>query len=303
MLLHAKQKGRAGFTLLEIIVVISILAVLTTLVAIYVVPAFQDNKNVIRGADRVTTTLLIAKQRALRDQAPRGVRFILNGNNQATQIQFIEQPDAFRSGTIWVQNPGTTVNFSADLVGGGTINEFDTYLVQPGDWLKIEDSTGPDNAGNYQISAVGTLGPSGTPVSVNPAHPFQNASPQPESTFRVIRQARPIAGEAPIDLPLNVVVDVGWVQANSSTNQMQVRQVGMQTYFEILFDPAGSVMDRGGNAPIVLMVRDATQEVPLEARTTQFLTINTRTGHIASHPVGPAGTPLQYALDGRSSGL
>ncbi len=73
---HRHSLARRGFTLLELLVVLTLLAVLATLVVVYLIPAFQDNKNVVRGSDRVTTALVIAKQRALRDQAPRGVRFI-----------------------------------------------------------------------------------------------------------------------------------------------------------------------------------------------------------------------------------
>ena len=90
---HHSRTGRNGLTLIELLVVIVILTVLATLVAVYVIPSFQDNKNVVRSVDRVIVALLTAKQRALRDKAPRGVRFIADPTSAAapvvSQIQFI----------------------------------------------------------------------------------------------------------------------------------------------------------------------------------------------------------------------
>jgi hypothetical protein len=75
------------------------------------------------------------------------------------------------------------------------------------------------------------------------------------------------------------------------------------TVYEVLFDPAGGVTNRGGSAPIVLWVRDATAVNAADPNTTRLITINPRTGFIAAHPVAPGSNPLQFALDGRSSGL
>ncbi len=95
--------GRGGFTLVELLVVMSLIIVLAGLtVAVAESGAFGSQK-VISGADRASGWLLIAKQRAIRDQRPRGVRFLLTqpdptGNPTlfaAREAQFIEVPDSF----------------------------------------------------------------------------------------------------------------------------------------------------------------------------------------------------------------
>ena len=59
--------GRPGITLVELIVVITIISILAAL-TVALIPTLRDKGMSDRGADSVQGTLLIAKQRALRDQ-------------------------------------------------------------------------------------------------------------------------------------------------------------------------------------------------------------------------------------------
>ena len=126
------RRVRRGFTLIELLVAISLISVLATLVVVYVVPAFQDNKNVLRGADRVAQVLLIARNRALRDTEPRGVRFEVVGG-LARDLRYIEQPPAYRTGTVQIDAAGTATFAGANLLGAETGGVVDNYAVQPGD--------------------------------------------------------------------------------------------------------------------------------------------------------------------------
>jgi prepilin-type N-terminal cleavage/methylation domain-containing protein len=111
---------RTGFTLVELLVVMSLVVVLAGLtVAVAESGAFGSQK-VVSAADRASGWLLIAKQRALRDQRPRGVRFLLSPGNGGSptlnppggnsdpsyyvcrEAQYIEIPDA------WAPGGGTT---------------------------------------------------------------------------------------------------------------------------------------------------------------------------------------------------
>jgi type II secretory pathway pseudopilin PulG len=290
-------------TLVELLVVISIVSVLLALVAIYVVPAFSDNKNVIRGVDRVTTALLIAKQRALRDQAPRGVRFIVDPSGFCRQLQYIEQPDHFRVGTISTTIPNSpTVRFNSDIIGAAVAGDVGNYLVQPGDWLVIYGDATQANNGTYEIGAIpNPPSPPDVQLQQPPTGLPARVIPLPLNTdlFKVIRQPRAIAGEQPVDLPYNVVVDVAAMNSIGPANQLPSRGA----VYEVLFDVSGSVLNTRSSRPLVMVIRDETQSGALEANTTRLLTVNPRTGSVAAHPVGPGGTPLQYATDGRSSGL
>jgi prepilin-type N-terminal cleavage/methylation domain-containing protein len=290
---HRSLVPRPALTLIELLVVITILSILLTLVAIYVVPAFQDNKNVVRGVDRVSLYVLIAKQRALRDQGARGIRFIVDpATNYCSQLQFIEQPDPFTGGTVTAVAATTAATFTGvDFFGAAGAGNTAQYNVQPGDYLRDLSSTS-----NYPILSVDTA------TSMTLRSPVVAAMTN-SSQYQIVRQTRPITGEPLIDLPQNVVVDVGWMSTNSSGNQIPTGQFPSLNFYEILFDSGGGVTNRGSSTAIVLMVRDSTADNSLEPSTTYFITINPRTGMIATNPVGPSGTPLQYALDGRSSGM
>jgi prepilin-type N-terminal cleavage/methylation domain-containing protein len=296
MLAVNRTPSRRGLTLIELLVVIGILAVLATLVVLYVIPAFSDNKNTLRGADRLITGLLIAKQRALRDQGPRGVRFILNSSSQAVQFVYIEQPDPFTGGAVSVTFPaGNVATFTGvDFVGPGDPADttFSDWVVQPGDYFRWLG-----NPSNYPIIAPLTA----TSLTLRDPVPVLFSPITAATQYQIIRQTRPISGEIAIDMPNNVVVDLTQVPA---TNQIPngFFPTGA-AFYEILFDPGGGVMNRSGSTPIVMVVRDATADNPLDPNTTRVLAINPRTGFIAAHPVGPVGNPLQYALDGKSSGM
>lgn len=326
---RAKRTVRRGLTLIELLVVITLLGVLATLVAVYVLPAFSDNKNVQRGLDRATQSLLISKQRSLRDQAPRGIRFLVDNPtdppalHRSSQFVFLEQPDAYRTGAVnpGQQGTGEQVDFllplGSSLYGTAGPNNIAEHLVQPGDFFRLEVGT----PSNYQIQNV--LSPT-TVQLTRPLNPPLVQSAAGTVNYRIIRQPRPIAGENPVDLPENVVVDLGYINQIAPGNQMTVRPVpgtappNQQFYYEVLFDPAGTVMNRT-SAAIVLWVRDATEPPPQPAgqpplppfplqsdpkpHVNLLIAIYPRTGAIAQHPVADRANPLLFALDGRSSGM
>src|SRR5690348_7170000 len=64
---------RTGFTLLEMLVVLVIVAVLATLI-VALAPRFSEQTRAARGADQLQGWLLIAKQQAKRAGHPVGLR-------------------------------------------------------------------------------------------------------------------------------------------------------------------------------------------------------------------------------------
>jgi prepilin-type N-terminal cleavage/methylation domain-containing protein len=320
---HRSTEARRGITLIELIVVIALLSILATLVVLYIVPSFQDNKNVVRTVDRVTTALLIAKQRALRDQAPRGVRFtttnmLIQGGTHIVvqQLQYIEQPDPLTGGgnpapggqMVLPAGPPNNqllpqrINFTGvDFFGGADAGATTEFEVQPGDYFCCA-------GGNYQIAAV----PRSTRLRLARFLDFTiNSNP---TAYQIVRQTRLIAGENPITLPNNVVIyiapsplplppPVAIAQIAPSVQIPNGQFPSQPGNLEILFDPAGGVMNRGGSTPIVFVLLDSSADNPLDPNSTRVLTLYPRTGSIAANPVGPAGNPLQYALNGSPSGL
>lgn len=107
--------GRPGFTLVELLVVVVLMIVIAALTVAVLNAGFVSSQQVTTGADRVGQWLLISKQRAKRDGAPRGVRFFLTPVTGATTVpnsyqvqeaQYIEAPDAWSPNAAGATNPG-----------------------------------------------------------------------------------------------------------------------------------------------------------------------------------------------------
>lgn len=87
---------RAAFTLVELLVAMSLAVVILSLaVAVSRTSTFESYK-AVGAADKLSQWLLIAKQRALRDKAPRGLRLLVDpATGRATEVAYIEQPEAW----------------------------------------------------------------------------------------------------------------------------------------------------------------------------------------------------------------
>jgi prepilin-type N-terminal cleavage/methylation domain-containing protein len=106
MIRSSNLSARRGYTLVELLVVMSLIILLAALALGVVQSGMFGSQKVISATDRASGWLLISKQRAMRDGAPRGVRFFsAPGNiNAYTEAQYIEQPEA------WVPNPAQEGN-------------------------------------------------------------------------------------------------------------------------------------------------------------------------------------------------
>ena len=94
---RASLTTRRGFTLIEMLVVLGISLLLAAIAAGVGYSGMIGSQRTVSSADRVSGWLILAKQRALRDQRPSGVRFIgksVGGNLIAcTEAQYIETPE------------------------------------------------------------------------------------------------------------------------------------------------------------------------------------------------------------------
>jgi len=326
-----KLRSRRGFTLIELLVVMTLITTLAGL-ALLIIPSINTNRRAADAADRLQQWLLIARQRALRDQAPRGVRLILDPadatGNTVRELQFIETPDNFAPGngiTLFVRqmassplptsNPGyqplpRTVQISSDI----------TSFIREGDLLEITSVTNTQS-GIYRIAGPNTW-PWFTPA---PAFPIPGPGTQFEvtseikeakdadlvlsSNYRFIRQPKPLVGEEPLKLPDGVVIDLRTYPLGVMPTK------GVRPPLDILFAPSGAVVVGNGyidngtfktvsaNGKIVLHVRDEEG-----AGASTLMTIYTRNGLIAAHPpnTNPAidgGDFYGNTTDGKSSGL
>jgi len=165
-------------------VVISIILVLGA-IAVLFVPRAQDGDKAAGGARQFMGMLQIAKTRAMRDRAPRGVRLLVSNPSaanplllptQITDLQYIEQPADFYDPNIPIMFPGgpgagPVVTFNGDLSGGFSHITSNPPLpptswpVQQGDYLEVSDG-----GLLYRIAPLtpGTLAVNPTQVSATP---------------------------------------------------------------------------------------------------------------------------------------
>ena len=249
----ARQVGnlphrRGGFTLVEMLVVLGILLTLAAMTVAFL-PTLNNYQKVQSGASRVQGWFLTAKQRALRDQVPRGIRLLvetINGRQVVRTLQYTEQPEDYSLGllTVSADSQHATVSGSGvDLGGGfdpsGNASNLSFWPVQPGDFLMVgQDPTKPI----FRITFVtsNNFSPANQITTANANLPVASAS-----LYRVIRAPRALAGEAPLLLPQDVVIDVtGDKDTNLNPRASQIPNGGSASavqYYDILFAPTGAV--------------------------------------------------------------
>jgi prepilin-type N-terminal cleavage/methylation domain-containing protein len=314
------RRPRGGYTLLEVIVVMAVLAVLFTMIALFF-PNFQGRQQAESGASSLSGWLLIAKQQAKRDGRPTGLRFIpLTGNaNFVTQMQYIQQPDDFAIGTYTGPSTSNTiaqftgVDFTQTYSIAGSSEPFQ---VQAGDYLEIYGGgplrrIAPGGVGKTTL----TLEMTTTPLPTAPS------SAATATNYRIIPRARTLSGDVSLSLPNtsndpnypSVVIDFGkYASVNNNKPLSNAPQVSGQTYYEILFAPSGAVIgDSTTLGQIYLWVHDGSQKATnqlqggtVTAGTPTLICVQTRTGFIAAQAVNPDATdPFAFARDARSSGM
>ncbi|MGL6076441.1 MAG: pilus assembly FimT family protein [Fimbriiglobus sp.] len=103
---QSNLSARSGYTLVELLVVMSLIVLLAALAVGVANSGLIGSQKVISASDRVSGWLLISKQRALRDGALRGLRFYSSPGDATryTECQYIESPEP------WVPNPGQEGN-------------------------------------------------------------------------------------------------------------------------------------------------------------------------------------------------
>jgi prepilin-type N-terminal cleavage/methylation domain-containing protein len=162
-LAHASGSSRrGGFTLIELLVVIALIAMLATLTIAFL-PNAASSEREARAAVELQGWLNIAKQKALRDQAPRGLRLwvvappgavvigitpILGG---VTDCQYIEQPDDFGP-------PGSLVQSALPNNSPAAMQAYANHGYTPTNCLQFN---GADLTNGF-APQVGTTIPNGT---------------------------------------------------------------------------------------------------------------------------------------------
>src|SRR5437899_338806 len=98
---------RSGLTLVEMVVVLTIFLTLTAL-TLAVIRPFREDRLLTVAANQLQGWLVTARQYALRDRVPTGLRLLpaVGDARLITLLQFIRQPDSVGGGRAMVAAPG-----------------------------------------------------------------------------------------------------------------------------------------------------------------------------------------------------
>jgi len=148
-------RSRNAFTLVELLVVMSLIAVLATLTIAFF-PSVTTSAREARAATMLQSWLNIAKQRALRDQAPGGLRLLRDplappGKLQVVECQYIAQPDDYCVGKLF--HPQLPIQ-SATVSGNVVTVTANGHGRNVGDMMGISGVSPPGYNGSYPILAA-----------------------------------------------------------------------------------------------------------------------------------------------------
>lgn len=325
-----KMHSRSGFTLLELLVVIGVILVLATL-ALFIAPRLNDDQRIVRGSDLIQGWMLIQKQRAHRDQVPRGIRLVPNADNPrfVSEMHYIEQPEDWKGGSLQVPSPfvpgdppiplGAPPLATAFIANKDLVNE---GVVSAGDYLVLDSyETVPLNSHRiFQAQYLPANGsrPAGTRFILGAAdgtafRPVAGPIGPGETNFRIVRQPRVMVGEQPLQLPRECVIDLA-----GNMTFPPLTTDGGNTWLpgqslDIIFGSRGQVIgDNAIGGKIILRMRGVGADGmrPSNQGDQLLITIHTRTGLITSHPVNldppfgsPGHDPYRFVRDGKTSGM
>jgi prepilin-type N-terminal cleavage/methylation domain-containing protein len=310
--MNTPRQPRPGFTLVELLVVIAIVLALAGLVILFL-PRVQESQRAARGGTIVQGTLFIAKQRAMRDQAPRGVRLMVDlSTGFVSSMQFIEQPDDF-SGGMLSTNPAQPAPYTqiilsgVDLWNGDSGGDQTKWHVLAGDYLEI--------FGGGQVYRITAVTSNGMDSGITLANPVANKIDFPPGTanYRIIRGPR-LTGEDVVQLPDGVAIDLNtnWQASPSgyaNLNPLPVPPAGAP-YVDILFAPSGRLLSPATASDFVaLWIRDVSLNPGApppgcyyEGEPT-LIGVYVRSGLVANQKLETNGVdPYAYLRDGRASG-
>jgi prepilin-type N-terminal cleavage/methylation domain-containing protein len=308
---------RTGFTLVELLVVIAIIMILAGIAAAFL-PVIGDSDRAARGGTMLQQWILTAKQKALRDQVPTGIRLSAtpytdtNGTVVTTQVlscQYIEQPDDFTATPPPQGSPADMGSLSGTQGQNSvTISGMDiTKQVAAGDRLELLG-----NGLMYTITSSQFTAPNSTLLTLDAQLVYSVSSPvlatgqnRYPNSYRILRAPR-ITGDELLQLPDGVVIDLQ-TNANYSPafggNLPAVNPDKIS--YDILFAPSGAVISPGVTSDTInLWVREQSSSVANTADGNQtIIAIYARSGLTAAHPPASTGPdPYRFIKDGRTSG-
>jgi prepilin-type N-terminal cleavage/methylation domain-containing protein len=321
---------RGAFTLVELVIVMAIIVTVAAITAL-VLPDILRSDKLTQGTNLIQGMLLAARQRAIRDQVPSGVRFYqiadpvtnpgVNSRIICTEAVYVEKPDDFVITTdkITLNGSGMAQAASADFSGGiylvvSAANAVaEEFPVQFGDYLVI----------NNQASMITCVSQSaGTrydTLSVLNTGNFTSTPTGTGTAYSVQRAPRRVRGEDSVKFPSDIVVlisdtavsgtggtigcqNIPTRQVNVFLNGNTTTPVSTANFTEIVFSPTGAVIGTNNNGSnpgqmIKLWVWDSSRDTPTNGAANyltgqaSYVVVSPLTGMIVIQPVNTTGSP------------
>lgn len=245
---------RSGFTLVELLIVVSILILLTTMTVMSI--NFSYSRDRVRAAGRQLQSFIAgARDRAIYSKEVRGVRLILapNSNHVVVAMQYIGSPDVLSQGSVTF--PGLTGD-TIVIPNGMTLQR--AGLLNIGSQIEI-----PKDSGSYFTVAsravafpAGSNSPDGQVVLDRAPAKFSGQNSQSNYALRL----RPtiLANSEPVQLPAGVAIDLDGSKVPAAwrpvdTNSTRSYSLAM----DILFNPRGNVVgDAAANGFLHFLIAD-----------------------------------------------
>ena len=288
----------------------AIIALLAALVIAFF-PAISSQTSESQGAANVQGWLNIARQKAIRNQQPFGLRFWVQSQNigslWVTDCQYVEQPDDFPGSTGSSITTGTTnvandtIQFNnVDITGGfGGGSDPVQWPVQVGDNL--------EGLGTGLMHRIVALDGNKQQALLATATPFPITN---GSNYRILRQPR-VVGEETMPLPTGVYVDLGMnnIKYGAAPYNLPVQlpltpvyAVGFPppgnpptgAYVDVLFSPSGSVITPNLTSPyMAFWVRLPDTNAPANefAGTPSLIVVWSQTGLVGAYSPVPGNNP------------
>lgn len=311
---------RRGFTLTELMVVMVILAVLTTM-TVAVVNFSMAAERSRAAARQVQSFLAGARDRAIYEKHPVGVRFLVDDNIPGTASSMIYVEEATLTGTV---------KFVSDTTGTTTVEQVDGDTV----WKRLREKglleTGtliriPDNDDGFWHGVYGF--PSDTEITFSPKF-REPRLPTRNLTFRLRLHNIVRPNQEPSLLPRGIVIDLD--RSKLPRFWKEGLLAAYTDRLDIVFSPNGTVTGQVAAGGLVhfylaesadterlngLGIGSIPSDVPYgsddELGDRLLVTVFARTGSVSSHPVDPtpssgdarvAEDPYRYAETGQVAG-
>ena len=149
---------RAAFTLVEMLVAITILVILTT-ITITTVNVSMDADRIRTGARQIQSYLEGARDRAIYAQQPRGVRMILDNQNEDANGNGVLDAGEDANGNGVLDTPDTSTVSSLVYIGPPASIEGELFIDTSGRGVYQDTTDNPINWGDYarrRLLNVGT---------------------------------------------------------------------------------------------------------------------------------------------------